>query len=170
MFYFVIFKHFHFKIIVLYHEKRTPSLHLLFVNYKIPILGSKKYSTITNSRISQKIHYYKKIYLIENWSVEFCPLFWEIPLLQDTLLQESTVHTKKQAVCMLAQHWKWLDSTNRIKYYYFSYCATLHSIGFTVLEYDYISAKYSWNSSSTDSLSLSTELLCLLPPLTNNKK
>ena len=77
-----------------------PSLYLLFVNCKIPILGSKKYSTITISGISQKIHYYKKIYLIKNWSAEFCPLFQEIPLLQDTLLQESTVYAVYQSLLM----------------------------------------------------------------------
>ena len=38
-----------------------------------------------------KIHYYKRIYLVKNWFPKFCPLYQEIPLLRDTLLQEATV-------------------------------------------------------------------------------
>ena len=59
------------------------------LHYILQIQGYHKKSTITS-----------KINLMNNLSAEFCPLFQEIPLLQDTLLQESTVYAVYQSLLM----------------------------------------------------------------------
>ena len=61
------------------------------------------------------LHYYKfkditkNPLLQENRSAEFCPLFQEIPVLQDTLLRESTV-LSTYVICV---SWTWIDKCSK---------------------------------------------------------